>query len=403
MVKKNKKQECIAMLLAGGQGSRLGALTRKRAKPGVSFYGKYRIIDFTLSNCTNSNINTVGVLVQYKPLLLNSYIGLGSAWDLDHPLNGVHILPPLLNEKENSRYSGTANAVYQNFEFIDFHNPEYVIILSGDHVYNMDYSLMLKFHKEKNSEITLATIEVPWEEASRFGILTVDGEERITKFTEKPAQPDSNLASMGVYIFNWSTLKQSLIVDASNSQSQHDFGQNIIPQLLKLEKRAYAYKFKEYWRDVGTIESYYHANMESLKDGHFLNSSDPKLRIFANEDSLPPYIVGPTAKIENSLVSKGCIVHGEVSNSILAPGVYVGKGVQIKDSIILPFAKVHTGSRLLKTIVGEKAEIMSHCTVGTWGRINPNQEEITVIEDQHIVSEGLTIEDGKIVNWPRAI
>lgn len=392
-----RKQECVAMLLAGGQGSRLGGLTRKRAKPAVSFCGKYRIIDFTLSNCTNSNINTVGVLIQYKPLLLNSYIGLGSAWDLDNPFGGVHILPPFLDEKEGSWYNGTANAVYQNYEFIDFYDPEYVIILSGDHVYRMKYALMLKFHKEKNSEITLATIKVPWEEASRFGILTVDGDERITKFTEKPSQPDSNLASMGVYIFNWSTLKQALIADAGDYQSQHDFGQNIIPQQLKQEKRVYAYKFQGYWRDVGTIESYYHANMESLREGHFLNIFDPKFRIFSNEDNLPPHFVGSTAKIENSLVCNGCIVHGDVNNSILAPGVYVGKGVQIKDSILLPYAKVHTGSVIRKTIVGENAEIMRDCIVGAEGRIASDQEGITVIEDHHIISEGSVIEEGKNV------
>ena len=396
------KQECVAMLLAGGQGSRLEGLTRKRAKPGVSFYGKYRIIDFTLSNCTNSNINTVGVLIQYKPLLLNSYIGLGSAWDLDNPFGGVHMLPPILNKKGGSCYNGTANAVYQNYEFIDLYDPEYVIILSGDHIYKMDYSHMLKFHKEKNSEITLATVEVPWEDASRFGILTVNGEERITRFAEKPTQPDSNLASMGVYIFNWSTLKQALITDASNFQSQHDFGHNIIPQQLKQEKRVYAYKFRGYWRDVGTIESYYHANMESMREGHFLNSIDQKFRIFSNEEILPPYLVGPTAIIENSLVCKGCIVHGEVSNSILAPGVYVGKSVQIRDSILLPFSKVHTGSRLNKTIVGENAEIMNHCIIGTWGH-DPDHQEITVIEDHHKVSEGSIIGEGKSVNWPRAI
>jgi len=398
-----RKQECVAMLLAGGQGSRLGGLTQRRAKPAVSFCGKYRIIDFTLSNCTNSNINTVGVLIQYKPLLLNSYIGLGSAWDLDNPFGGVHILPPFLGEKEGSWYNGTANAVYQNHEFIDFYDPEYVIILSGDHVYRMNYALMLKSHKEKNAEITIATIKVPWEEASRFGILTVDEDERITKFTEKPAQPDSNLASMGVYIFNWSTLKQVLMADAGDNQSQHDFGQNIIPQQLKEEKRVYAYNFQGYWRDVGTIQSYYHANMESLKAGHFLNIFDPQFRIFSNEDILPPHFVGATAKIENSLVCNGCIVHGDVSNSILAPGVYVGKGVQIKDSILLPYAKIHTGSVIQKTIVGENAKIMRHCTVGAEGRLAPEQEGITVIEDHHMIPERSIIVAGKNVNRTRAI
>ncbi|TGE36107.1 glucose-1-phosphate adenylyltransferase [Desulfosporosinus fructosivorans] len=398
-----RKQECVAMLLAGGQGSRLGGLTQRRAKPAVSFCGKYRIIDFTLSNCTNSNINTVGVLIQYKPLLLNSYIGLGSAWDLDNPFGGVHILPPFLSEKEGSWYNGTANAVYQNNEFIDYYDPEYVIILSGDHVYRMDYAQMLKFHKEKNSEITIATIKVPSEEASRFGILTVDGDERITKFTEKPSQPDSNLASMGVYIFNWSTLKQALIADAGDSQSQHDFGQNIIPQQLKEEKRVYAYNFQGYWRDVGTIQSYYHANMESLKEGHFLNIFDPTFRIFSNEDILPPHFVGSTAKIENSLVCNGCIVHGDVCNSILAPGVYVGKGVQIKDSILLPYAKIHAGSVIRKTIVGESAKIMRNCILGAEARTATEQEGITVIEDHHMIPEGSIIVAGRNVNRTRTI
>ncbi|MBC2725235.1 glucose-1-phosphate adenylyltransferase [Desulfosporosinus sp.] len=389
-----KRQECIAMLLAGGQGSRLGGLTKNRAKPAVSFCGKYRIIDFTLSNCTNSNINTVGVLIQYKPFLLNSYIGLGSAWDLDNPFGGVHILPPFLGETEGSWYNGTANAVYQNYEFIDYYDPEYVIILSGDHVYKMDYTDMLRFHKEKKSEITLATIQVPWEEASRFGILTIDTDARITKFTEKPAEPDSNLASMGVYIFNGSTLKQALIADKGDYLSQNDFGKNIIPHQLKQKKRVYAYKFNGYWRDVGTIESYYQANMESLRDGHFLNIFDPKFRIFSNEDIFPPHFVGETAKIENSLICNGCIVHGNIINSILAPGVYVGEGVEIKDSIVLPYVKVHKGSKIYRTIVGENAEIMSHCIIGAEGNISPAQEGIAVIEDFHQVPEGTVIDAG---------
>jgi len=391
------------MLLAGGQGSRLGGLTRNRAKPAVSFCGKYRIIDFSLSNCTNSNINTVGVLIQYKPFLLNSYIGLGSAWDLDNPFGGVHILPPFLGESEGSWYNGTANAVYQNYEFIDYYDPEYVIILSGDHVYKMDYTLMLKFHKEKKSEITLATIQVPWEETSRFGILTVDTDARITKFTEKPALPDSNLASMGVYIFNAATLKQALMDDKGDYLSQNDFGKNIIPQQLNQMKRVFAYKFHGYWRDVGTIESYYYANMESLRDGHFLNIFDPKFRVFSNEDILPPHFVGPTAEIENSLVCNGCIIHGKVSNSILAPGVYVGEKVEIRDSIVLPYVKVHKGSLIHRTIIGENAEIMNHCFIGAGGQVATAQEGITVIEDYHLISEGTVIEAGKQVCRGRAI
>ncbi len=395
-----KKQACVAMLLAGGQGSRLGGLTRNRAKPAVSFCGKYRIIDFTLSNCSNSHINTVGVLIQYKPFLLNSYIGLGSAWDLDNPFGGVHILPPFLGETKGSWYNGTANAVYQNYEFIDFYDPEYVVILSGDHVYRMDYTQMLKFHKEKNSEITIASIQVPWTDASRFGILTVDENARITKFTEKPTQPDNNLASMGVYVFNWSTLKQALIADEQDDHSQNDFGKNIIPHQLKLERRVYAYQFHGYWRDVGTIESYYHANMESLRDGHFINIFDPKFRIFSNEDILPPHFVSSTAKIENSLICNGCVIHGKVSNSILAPGVYVGEGVQIKDSILLPSVKVRENSILYKTIVGESAEIGSHCIVGAEKKTIPHQEGITVIEDNYIISQGTVIEAGQNVYKP---
>ena len=389
------------MLLAGGQGSRLGGLTRNRAKPAVSFCGKYRIIDFSLSNCTNSNINTVGILIQYKPFLLNSYIGLGSAWDLDNPFSGVHILPPFLGDSEGSWYNGTANVVYQNYEFIDFYNPKYVIILSGDHVYKMDYNRMLKFHKEKAAEITLATIQVPYEEASRFGILTVDEDARITKFAEKPLKPDSNLASMGVYIFNWSILKQSLTEDNGNFQSENDFGKNIIPQQLKQGKRVYAYNFEGYWRDVGTIESYYNANMESLREGHFLNIFDPKFRIFSNEDILPPHFVGSSAEIKNSLICNGCNVQGKVTNSILAPGVYVGEQVEITDSILLPYAKIHNGSVVYKTIVGENSEIMRDCKVGVEGKSVPNQEGITVIEDNHFISMCSIIEAGENVNRAR--
>ena len=365
-----KQQECVALLLAGGQGSRLGGLTQNRAKPAVSFCGKYRIIDFGLSNCTYSNINTVGILIQYKPFLLNSYIGLGSAWDLDNPFSGgVHILPPFLGNSEGSWYNGTANAVFQNYEFINFYNPKYVIILSGDHVYKMDYNLMLKFHKQKNSEITIATIQVPPEETSRFGILTVDEDARVTDFTEKPLQSESNLASMGVYIFNWATLKQALIEDDEDFHSENDFGKNIIPQQLNDGTKIHAYNFQGYWRDVGTIESYYHANMESLREGHFLNVFDPKFRIYSNEDILPPHFMGTTAEIENSLVCNGCIVHGKVSNSILAPGVYIGKGVYIKDSILLPYVKVYEGSIINKTIVGEHAEILGQCIIVLRGRV----------------------------------
>jgi glucose-1-phosphate adenylyltransferase len=394
-VNRLRQQECIALLLAGGQGSRLGGLTRNRAKPGVSFCGKYRIIDFSLSNCSNSNINTVGILIQYKPFRLNSYIGLGSAWDLNDPFGGVHILPPFLGDSERSWYKGTADAVYQNYEFIDYYNPKYVLILSGDHVYKMDYNAMLKFHKEKDSEITIATIQVPIEETSQFGILTVDEDARITKFTEKPSQPVGTLASMGVYIFNRSVLKQALIEDSKDNLSDNDFGKNIIPQQLKKEKRVFAYNFQGYWRDVGTIESYYQANMESLRKGHFLNIFDPKYPVFSNEDTLPPHFVGSEAEIKHSLICNGCIVHGKVTNSILAPGVYVGKNAEITDSILLPYAKVHHESNLFKTIVGENVEVMSHCKVGVGGGKTPNNEGITLIEGFHLLPSGSVIKAGE--------
>ncbi|MHB8126998.1 MAG: glucose-1-phosphate adenylyltransferase [Desulfitobacteriaceae bacterium] len=390
-----RKQECIAMLLAGGQGSRLGPLTRNIAKPAVSFSGKYRIIDFSLSNCANSNINTVGILTQYKPFLLNSYIVQGSAWDLDAPGGGVHILPPYLGEDEGSWYKGTADAVYQNMVFIDFYNPDYVLIISGDHIYKMNYTKMLKFHKEKNAEITVSTLTVPWEEASRFGLMTTDENSRILKFSEKPTLPETNLASMGVYIFNWKVLKQALMEDREDYQSENDFGKNIIPKQVKQGKRLFAYNFHGYWRDVGTIESYYHANMECLNGESSMNIFDPKYKIFSNEDILPPQYVGSAARIENSFVCNGCTVLGEVSNSILAQGVYVGEGVSIKDSILLPYAKVYKQTHISKSIIGERVEILGQCVIGANLRDISAQEGITIIEDHHIIPHGSVIEAGK--------
>ena len=391
-----RKQEIIAMLLAGGQGSRLGPLTRNIAKPAVSFCGKYRIIDFSLSNCANSNINTVGVLTQYKPFVLNSYIGQGSAWDLDD-IGGVHILPPHLGENEGSWYKGTANAVYQNLDYIDFCNPEYVLIISGDHIYKMDYNRMLKFHREKKAQITVSVFEVAWQDASRFGLVTVDEDQRIQQFAEKPIRPDSNLASMGVYIFDWPLLKQALIEDEQDRQSENDFGKNIIPKQVQDGNRVYAYQFRGYWRDVGTIESYYHANFDCLNGHDSVRIFDREFRIFSNEDILPPQYVGETARVENSLVCNGCTVLGSVQHSILGPGVYVGKGVEIRDSILLPHAQVADHSIIRKTIVGESAEINSQCLVGAIAGEFPEQAGITVIEDRNVIPEGSVIEAGKNV------
>jgi len=392
-----RQKECIAMLLAGGQGSRLGCLTRNIAKPAVSFGGKYRIIDFSLSNCAHSNIDTVGVLTQYKPFILNSYIGMGSAWDLDNLFGGVQILPPYVGENQGSWYKGTANAIYQNIDFIHFYDPDYVLIISGDHIYKMDYYAMLNFHKEHNSEVTISTIEVSFEEASRFGIMTADTKGLIVKFAEKPAEPESNLASMGVYIFNWSVLKKALIEDEADSDSEKDFGKNIIPRLLKQGSKLYSYAFQGYWRDVGTIESYYNANMEILHGGELFNLFEQKQRIFSNEEILAPQYVGPKAKIKKSLIGNGCTVLGQVSNSILAAGVYVGEDTIIEDSILLPNSKVHDHVCVRKTILGENAVILGHSLIGEKTNVKPLQEGITVIEDHHVVSRGSRIEEGRNV------
>lgn len=372
------KKEIIAMLLAGGQGSRLGALTKKIAKPAVSFGGKYRIIDFSLSNCVNSEIDTVGVLTQYKPLLLNSYIGIGTAWDLDNAFGGVHILPPFVGEGGGTWYKGTANAVYQNMDFINRYDPDYVLIISGDHIYQMDYRLMLDFHKRNRAELTVSVIEVPWEEASRFGIMTCAPDGRILKFSEKPAQPDSNLASMGIYIFNWPILRQALMEDEANPASEHDFGKNVIPMLLRQGKRLYAYRFRGYWKDVGTIESYYEANMALLKEEPELDLYGSP-RIFSNSDVLAPHYLGPQAQVVNSLVSNGCLVYGEVVNSILAPGVVVGEGAVVRDCILLPNAVVGEETRLSRVIVSEGV------TVGRGCLVEPERPgQITVIDEDWV-------------------
>lgn len=391
------KNECIAMLLAGGQGSRLGCLTRNIAKPAVSFGGKYRIIDFSLSNCVNSNINTVGVLTQYKPLLLNSYIGIGSAWDLDSSHGGVHILPPFVGEQGGRWYKGTANAIYQNIDFINFYNPEYVLIISGDHIYKMNYTPMLRFHKEKKADVTISALQVSLEEASRFGIITANEDSKITRFTEKPLQPNSNLASMGIYIFNWATLKTALIQDEADSKSDNDFGKNVLPMLLEQGKELYTYRFQGYWKDVGTIESYYDANMELLNDQPEFDILESNIRIFSNSDILPPQYIGSKAKVKNCLVSNGCTILGEIVNSIVAPGVYIGEGAKVEDSIILPNAKVMNESWVRKAIIGEHAQVNSFCSIGIKIGTNPRQSGITVIEDQSIICEDSLIEEGKNV------
>ena len=329
------RKEIVAMILAGGQGSRLGVLTKDIAKPAVPFGGKYRIIDFPLSNCSNSGIYTVGVLTQYKPLDLNAYIGIGDPWDLDRRNGGVTILPPYQGEKGGAWYKGTANAIYQNIQFIDRYEPEYVLILSGDHIYKMDYYKMLDFHKSHNADATIAVINVPLDEASRFGIMNTNEDSTIYEFEEKPKNPKSTNASMGVYIFKWSVLKGYLIQDEMDKDSSNDFGKNIIPKMLNSGRKLVAYPFKGYWKDVGTIESLWEANMDLLKIDNELNLYDSEWKIYSDNQIRPAQHIGEKAKIANSLIVEGCIVNGEVEDSILSQGVTVGKNTIIRDSVIM--------------------------------------------------------------------
>jgi len=382
------KKEVMAMLLAGGQGSRLGRLTRNIPKPALSFGAKYRIIDFSLSNCVNSNIDTVGVLTQYKPFLLNSYIGTGLAWDLDNSCGGVHILPPFVGESGGSWYKGTANAIYQNIDFINFYNPDYVLIISGDHVYKMNYEAMLTYHKKQNADVTISVLEVSSEEVSRFGIVTADKQGRIFKFTEKPKESDSNLASMGIYIFNWPVLKRALLEDEENPDSNNDFGQNVLPMLLNEEKRLFAYGFQGYWKDVGTVESYYDTNMELLKEKPSFDIFDSDIKIFSNEKTLPPQYIGPKAQVNNCLIGNGCTILGEVKNSIVSSGVYVGERCRVEDSILLPSSKIMNDSRVYKAIIGEHTNIAAFSFISSIKRgVNTRQAEITVIERSRIIAE----------------
>lgn len=384
-------QECVAMLLAGGQGSRLGALTKNIAKPAVAFGGKHRIIDFSLSNCTNSNINTVGVLTQYKPLFLNSYIGTGAAWDLDDTHGGVSVLPPFATESGGQWYRGTADAIYRNIEYIDSYNPLYVLIISGDHLYKMDYSLMLDYHKKTKADLTISVIEVPWDEASRFGILTADENGKISKFSEKPKNPDSNLASMGIYIFDWHILRSALIKDSEGPNSDHDFGKNVIPMLLSEGKDLYAYTFTGYWKDVGTIDSYYHTNMELLDPDSGFNIFEDEMRVFSNSNIYPPHYIGQSAAIDNALVCNGSRILGHVKHSILSFGVFIDEDAYVEDSILLPGATLLKGARVYRSIIGENSIISPGAVLG-----EPDSEEITVIGDnQTVENPGKKVEADK--------
>lgn len=360
-----RKNEMVAMILAGGQGSRLGVLTKHIAKPAVPFGGKYRIIDFPLSNCSNSGVYTVGVLTQYKPLELNAHIGIGAPWDLDRRDGGVSILPPYQEEKGGNWYKGTANAIYQNIEFIDRYNPEYVLILSGDHIYKMNYEELLNYHKERNADVTISVIDVTLEEAKRFGIMNTNEDLSIYEFEEKPQHPKSTKASMGIYIFNWKALKKYLKEDEANPNSSNDFGKDIIPAMLNDGLKMYAYPFKGYWKDVGTIESLWEANMDLLKEDSGLDLHSNDLRIYSASDVSPAQYLGANAEVKNSLVTDGCAIYGKVENSVMFQNVYIGKNTVVKNSVIMPNAKIGDNITIDKAIVGDSAIIRKNSTVGT--------------------------------------
>lgn len=392
-----KRNEMMAMLLAGGQGSRLGILTMDKAKPAVAFGGKYRIIDFPMSNCVNSGVDTVGVLTQYQPLTLNAHIGIGVPWDLDRVNGGVSILAPHMREGEiGSWYSGTANAIYQNIDYIDSCNPEYVLILSGDHIYKMDYSAMLKYHKENNADATIAVLEVPMEDASRFGIMNADENDKIYEFEEKPEHPKSNLASMGIYIFTWSNLRKALIED-EKIHPDSDFGKHIIPKMLGEGQSLYAYRFKDYWKDVGTIESYWAANMELIKTLPEFNLYEDFWKVYTKSDYQPPQYTGENASIKTSIVSEGAQIYGSIEHCVISKNVTIEEGAVVKDSIIMEGCVIGKNAVLDRVIVDQNTVIGDNVKMGLWDNI-PNEQKpkiyntgITVIGSDTVVPDNIEI------------
>ena len=361
-----KQNNMLAMILAGGRGSRLHELTNKVAKPAVSYGGKYRIVDFPLSNCANSGVDIVGVLTQYESVLLHSYVAAGGRWGLDARESGVFVLPP--REKADADldvYRGTADAISQNIDFIDKYSPEYLLVLSGDHIYKMDYDKMLDYHKEMNADATIAVIEVPMKEASRFGIMNTDGNGRIVEFEEKPEHPKSNLASMGIYIFNWKLLRKILLADMKNPDSHHDFGKDVIPCLLNDNKTLAAYKFKGYWKDVGTIDSLWEANMDLIDSRNELNLNDPAWKIYTEDTSALPQYIGPNAKVNKAFITQGCVVEGEVNHSVLFTGCKVGEGAKIIDSVLMPGVEVAAGAVVQRALVADNVKIGQDAVVGS--------------------------------------
>lgn len=384
------KKECMAMLLAGGQGSRLYVLTGDMAKPAVPFGGKFRIIDFPLSNCTNSGIDTVGVLTQYRPLELNSYIGNGQPWELDRLDGGVHVLPPYQTATGATWYKGTANAIYQNIGFVDLYDPEYVAVLSGDHIYKMDYSDMLRRHKETGATCTISVMEVPWSEASRFGLMSVDEEDNITEFKEKPKNPTSNLASMGIYVFTWQKLRQYLIEDEADPDSGNDFGHNIIPKMLAAGEKMVAYRFDGYWKDVGTLDSLWDANMDMLSPGSGLNLLDKSWPIYGRTPNCPPTFIGPGAVVGNSAIAKGCTIMGTVENSVLSTNTQVDEGAEVVYSVIMPGAVIGRNAKVSYAIIGEKCRIGEDAVVGAAPETaeDPDQWGVAVLGPGTVLTAG---------------
>ena len=395
-----KKTECLAMLLAGGQGSRLGILTKNIAKPAVPYGGKYRIIDFPLSNCINSGIETVGVLTQYQPLELNDYIGNGQPWDLDRSYGGVHVLSPYQQIKGTEWYKGTANAIYQNINFIDRYNPEYVAVLSGDHIYKMDYNKMLRYHKEKGAACTIAMLEVPWEEASRFGLMFVNDDGSISEFEEKPKNPRSNKASMGVYIFTWSKLRQYLIDDEANPNSGNDFGHDVIPAMHQNGEKMFAFKFDGYWKDVGTIDSLWEANLDLLNPKVDLDLSDDSWKIYSRNPVAPPHFISKKAAVENSMIGEGCVIDGDVDYSILFSNVTVEEGAKVRYSIVMPGTTIKKGAVVEYAMIAENAVIEEDAHIGESPEAIDNLENwgVTVIGEKVTIGKGVEVKAKEMID-----
>ena len=395
------KKEMIAMLLAGGQGSRLGVLTAKVAKPAVAFGGKYKIIDFPLSNCINSGVDTVGVLTQYQPLRLNAHIGIGIPWDLDRNIGGVTVLPPYEKSENTEWYTGTANAIYQNLDYMESYNSDYVLILSGDHIYKMDYEVMLDYHKANNADVTIAAMPVPIEEASRFGVVVTDDNHKITEFQEKPEHPKSNLASMGIYIFSWPVLKEALL--KLKDQPNCDFGMHIIPYIHGSGSPIYAYEYNGYWKDVGTLKSYWESNMELIDIVPEFNLYEEFWKIYTKNDALPPQYISADAEVEKSIVGEGCDIRGTVQNSVISANVEVGENAEIHDSIIMQGSVIKPGTKIYGSIIAENVEVGENCTIGVGEYADSKLSKKIYNCDLTVIGEGSVIPDGVTIGKNVAI